>query len=63
MTAPESRDSTLARPEYPSTDEAEENGCKNNFMKMKEDLKENMGNSLKEIEEKNKPKIQETTIS
>ena len=46
MIQSESRDSTTARPEPPSADEAEENDLKNNFMKkigvLKEDMQENL---------------------
>ncbi|EGW02308.1 Putative transposase element L1Md-A101/L1Md-A102/L1Md-A2 [Cricetulus griseus] len=63
MTPPESRDSTLARPEHHNADEAEENILKNYFMKMIEALKEDMRQSLKEMEEKTNQKMQEINKS
>ena len=50
MTPLETSGSTIARFGHPHTDEAEEHDLKNNFMKMIEALKEEMKNSLKEIE-------------
>ena len=48
----ETSGSKSARPEHPNTNEAEENDLKNNFMKMIEALKEDMKNSLKEVEDR-----------
>ena len=45
---------TTARPEHPNTDEVEENKLKNNFMMIIEVLKEEIKNSLKEMEKKTK---------
>ncbi|MGE9574270.1 hypothetical protein ACQP3C_24730, partial [Escherichia coli] len=59
MTPPETRNHTPARPEHPNSDEAEENDLKNIFMKMIEDLKEDMRKSLKEMEEKINQKLQD----
>ena len=60
---PETSDSTVARPKHPNTDEAEENDIKNNFMKMIETLKEEMKNSLKEMEEKTNKKLEDISKS
>lgn len=52
-TAPsESSASTTSRPEHPNANEEEINH-KNNFMKMIEALKQEMKNSLKEVEGRN----------
>lgn len=71
MAPPEPRSSTTAKCEHPNTGEEKENDNKNGFMMMMtEDLKEEMRNSLREIEErqaKNRkkstnPQRQEKTI-
>ena len=54
MAPPEPSGPTTGRPEHPNPEEAEENNLKYNFMKMIETLKEEMKNSLKEMEEKTK---------
>ncbi|ERE84321.1 vomeronasal 2 receptor, 52 precursor [Cricetulus griseus] len=59
MIPPESRDSMPARPEHPSKDEAEESNLKNNFMKMRETLREEIRKSYREMEEKTNQKMQE----
>ena len=51
MTPPESRDSTPARYDHPNTEEAKKSNLKNNFMQMTENLKKEIGNSFREIEE------------
>ena len=51
MTSVKTSDPTTAWPEQPNIDEAEENDLKNNFRRMFETLKEEMRNSLKEVEE------------
>lgn len=48
----EASGSATTRPEYPNTNEPEENNLKNNFLKMIETLKEDIKNSIKEVEEK-----------
>lgn len=54
MTPLESSGSIITRPEHPSAEETEENYCKNNFMKMLEEIKI----FLKEIKEKTKTKLE-----
>ncbi|ERE67993.1 Transposase, L1 containing protein [Cricetulus griseus] len=63
MTPPETKNHTSARPEHHNADEAEENDLKNIFMKMIEDLKEDMRKSLKEMEERTNKKIQDINKS
>ena len=46
------------RLEHPKTDEAEENDLKSNFRKMFDALIKEMKNSLKEVEENSKKKIE-----
>lgn len=53
MEPPETSGSTSARTEHPNADETEKKkNLKNNFTKMKDALKEEMRNFLKEVEEK-----------
>ncbi|ERE84498.1 LINE-1 type transposase domain-containing protein 1 [Cricetulus griseus] len=63
MTPLETRNHTTARIEPDYADEPEENDLKNIFKKIIEGLKEDMRKSLKEMEEKNKPKIQDINKS
>ncbi|ERE88684.1 putative transposase [Cricetulus griseus] len=58
MTPTKTMNHTPARPEHHNADEAEENDLTNIFMKMIEDLKEDMRKSLKEMEEKANQKKQ-----
>lgn len=51
MASPKTSGSTITRFEHPNTDEAEENGLKNNIRKMIEAIKEKMKHSLKEVKE------------
>ena len=53
------KEATIARLEQPNIDEAEENDLKNNFRRMFEILKEEMRNSLKEMEEKTNKKLED----
>ena len=57
MTPVKPKDPTTARLEQSNIDEAEENDLKNNVKRLFETLKEEMRNSLKEMEEKTKQKI------
>ena len=57
-TQEKSRDPTTARLEHPNTDEAKENDLKNNFRRMFEALKEEMRNSVIEMEEKTNKKLE-----
>lgn len=52
MLAPESSHPTKSNPKYPNTVEVQENGLKINFMMMKEILKEEMKDSIKENKKK-----------
>lgn len=52
MEPPGSSGSTSARTEHPNADETGKKHLKNNFMKMKDPLKVEMRNFLKEVEEK-----------
>ncbi|ERE85060.1 vomeronasal 2 receptor, 52 precursor [Cricetulus griseus] len=63
MTPPETRNNTPVRPEHHDADEPEENDIKSIFMKIIEDLKEDMRKSLKEMEEKTNQKIQDINKS
>ena len=51
------------RPEQSNTEEAEDNTLHYNFMKMIVTLKEQMKNSLKEMEEKTNKKLEEINKS
>ncbi|ERE84354.1 vomeronasal 2 receptor, 52 precursor [Cricetulus griseus] len=62
-TTPETRNHTPVRPEHHNADEPEDNDLKRIFMKMIEDLKEDMRKSLKEMEEKTNKKIQDINKS
>ena len=57
MITPEPSGHTTERLDHPNPEEAEENDFKCNFMKMMETFKEEMKNSLKEMEEKTNKKI------
>ena len=59
MTTPEISDSTPARPEHPNTDDAEEKDLKSNFIKMMEAFKEEINDSLKEMEENTNRMLEE----
>ncbi|MGE9641862.1 hypothetical protein ACQP3J_33010, partial [Escherichia coli] len=59
MIPPESRDSTAARPEHPNADATEENGLKNNSMKMIEALKEDIETPLNKWKKKQTKKMKE----
>ena len=59
MVTPETSDHITGRLDYPNSEEAEENNFKHNFMKMMETFKEEMKNSLKEMEEKTNKKLEE----
>ena len=63
MTPTKISGSTTARLEHPKADETEENDLKNNLMKMIEAIKEEMKNSLKEIEEKANKILEESNKS
>ena len=63
MTPVKFRDPTTARLEQPNIDEVEENDLKNNFRRMFETLKEEMRNSLKEMEEKTNKKLEDISKS
>ena len=52
MVTPEPSGHTAGRLDHPNPGEAEENDFKHNFMKMMETFKEEMKNSLKEMEER-----------
>ena len=52
LVTPEPSGHSIGRFEHPNPEEAEENNFKCNFMRMMETFKEEMKNSLKEIEEK-----------
>ena len=54
MAPAETSGSTSARPKHHSVYEAEEKDLKSNFMNMIEALKEEMKNSLKELQEETK---------
>ena len=54
MATPEPSGPTKQSPEHPNAEEAEENNLKYNFMKMIETFKEEIKNSLKEMEKKTK---------
>ena len=57
------KDPTTARPEQPNMDEPEENDLKNNFKRMFEILKDEMRNSLKEMEKKTNKKLEDISKS
>ena len=57
------KDPTTARLEQPNIDEAEENDLKNNFKRKFETLKDEMRNSLKEMEEKTNKKLEDISKS
>ena len=63
MTPVKPKDPTTARHEKPNIDEAEENYLKNNFRRMFRTLKEEMRNSLKEMEEKTNKKLEDNSKS
>ena len=63
MATPESSGHTTGIPEHPTPADAEENNLKYNLMKMVETLKEEMKNSLKEMEEKTNKKLEEINKS
>ena len=56
MVTPEPSGYTTGRPDHPNPEETEENVLKYNFMKLIEILKDEMKNSLKEMEEKTNKK-------
>ena len=60
MVTPEPSEGRL---DHPNPEKAEENDIKCNFMKMMEAFKEEMKNSLKEIEEKTNKKLEEINKS
>ena len=62
-TTPETSGSIARRPEHHNTDEAEENGTIYGYMKMIKAIKEEMKNSLKEMEEKTKKIRRDQQIS
>ena len=55
---PEPNGPTTGRHEHPNPQKAEENDFKYNFMKMIQSLREEMKNSLKEMEEKTNKKLE-----
>ena len=59
----ETSGSTATIPEHPNADDIEENYLKHNFMKMIEALREEMKNSLKEMDEKTSKKLEEISWS
>lgn len=59
MTTPEISDSTPARPKHLNTDDAEEKDLKSNSIKMMETFKEEIKDSLKEMEENTNRKPEE----
>ena len=63
MAIPKTSGSTTAKLGHPNADETEEYHLKNNFMEMIEALKEEMKNSLKEMEERTNKKLQEINKS
>ena len=54
---PESSEHTTGRLEYPNPEEVEEIDFKRNIMKVIESLKQDVKNSLKEMDEKNNKKF------
>ena len=63
MTTPESSDSSTRRLEHPNPEEVEEIDFKCNLMKMMETLKQEVKNSLKEMEEKTNKRLEEINES
>ena len=60
---PESSEHTTGRLEYPNPEEVEEIDFKHNIMKVIESLKQDVKNSLKEMDEKNNKKFEEMNKS
>ena len=63
MTSPESRDHETRRIEHPTPEEIEEIESKQNFMKIIEELKQEMKICRKEMEEKYNKKFEEMSKS
>ena len=63
MVTPELSGHTTGKLDHPNPEEAEENDFKCNFMKMMETFKEEVKNSLKEMEEKTNKKLEEINKS
>ena len=63
MITPESSEHTTVKLEHSNTEEVEEIDFKHNIMKVVESLKQDVKNSLKEMDEKNNKKFEEMSKS